>query len=167
MLWSTISKAFSRSRKITALIFSMSILYAQESVTSSKAVTVQWIAKKPTDVCIVYRAPVNRHKSLEIFSLQYLDHNWDNRDRTVIVYFVSITFLEKGCDFGRFPVFWSLPCLIDWLKISHKGTQMRSAHSRIRLADTLSRPVAHEWKDFACIGSLRAWLVKQIYPMKR
>lgn len=41
VLWSTISKAFSRSRKITALIFSMSILYAQESVTSSKAVTVQ------------------------------------------------------------------------------------------------------------------------------
>ena len=40
------------------------------------------------------------------YSLEYLDHNWDKQDRTVIVYVFPITLLEKGCDPHRFPVFW-------------------------------------------------------------
>ena len=34
--------------------------------------------------------------------------------------------------------------LIGWLKISQIGMQMRSAHSRMSLADILSRPVAFD-----------------------
>lgn len=35
----------------------------------------------------------------------------------------------------------SLPCLIEWLEISHIGPQKRSAHSRISLANIFSRLV--------------------------
>ena len=51
MLWSTVSKAFFRSWKITPLILSMSILYAQESIASSTAISVEWIARK-RDWCL-------------------------------------------------------------------------------------------------------------------
>ena len=51
-------------------------------------------------------------------------------------------FLKRGVTPAEIQSSGSLPCLIDWLKISHTGIQMRSAHSRISLADTLTRPVA-------------------------
>ena len=37
-----------------------------------------------------------------------------------------------------------MPWLTDWLKISRIGMQMRSAHSRMSLADILSRPAAFD-----------------------
>ena len=52
------------------------------------------------------------------------------------------------------------PWIADWLKISQIGLQMRSAHSRISLADIISRPVAFDLsslfkseKNFIC----RCW----------
>ena len=51
-------------------------------------------------------------------------------------------FLKRGVTPAEIQSSGSLPCLIDWLKISHTGIQMRSAHSRISLADTLTRPVS-------------------------
>ena len=47
MSWSTVSKPFFRSIKITAIIFPISLLYAQESVASRKAVTAEKIARNP------------------------------------------------------------------------------------------------------------------------
>lgn len=54
-------------------------------------------------------------------------------------------FLKRGVTPAEIQSSGSLPCLIDWLKISHTGIQMRSAHSRISLADTLTRPVSLDY----------------------
>jgi len=45
--WSAVSKAFFRSKKTTALILPRATLYAQVSVASRRAETVECIARKP------------------------------------------------------------------------------------------------------------------------
>jgi len=67
----------------------------------------------------------------------------------------SCDFLYKS-DFTTFAHFHSsrnniIPWLIDWLKISQIGMQLRSVHSWISLAE-LSRYLIWKWVNFICTG---------------
>ena len=134
MLWSTVSKAFFRSRKITPLIFSISILYAQESVASSKAVTVEWIARKQ-DWCLHSLSCSSKwayNCSYNILSYTPTTTGITETGRRLFTLSRS-SCLKRGATLTDLQSSGSLPCLKEWLKRSHIGTQMRSVHSWISL----------------------------------
>ena len=53
--------------------------------------------------------------------------------------------LNKGVTLSHFQSSGNMPVVKEQLKILQKETQIKSARSRISLADILSRPVAFDW----------------------
>ena len=157
--WLTVSKAFFKSRKTTALTFPRSKLYIQESVASRWAVTVEWIVRKPDRYLYNYKIVVCPIclQLVASYSLKYFGCYRDNGNGAVIVQVILLPLVEKWVPRTLFQSSRNIPRrrLSDWLKITHRGEQVRSATSRISLADVSSKPIAFDLSNV--LRNERSW----------